>query len=166
MLVVGIWPNCGVSNFFHFFIDYFYSCSRVASTIVEGDFVMKLTEAQWQIMNALWEKWPATARQVADRLPEEINWAYTTIKTMLTRLAEKKVVKETKKGNVGVYEPLLTRQNARRSALKTLANQAFDGAFGPLMHFLMEDQKLSGKQKREVLQALKEDKDKRQGGKK
>ncbi len=116
---------------------------------------MKLTEAQWQIMNALWQGWPATARQIANRLPDDIDWAYTTIKTMLTRLAEKNIVKETKKGSIGIYEPVLTRQNARRSALESLANQAFDGAFGPLMHFLLEDQKLSGKQKQEVLQTLK-----------
>ena len=51
---------------------------------------MKLTEAEWQIMNALWENFPATARQIADGLGDEVDWAYTTIKTMLTRLAEKK----------------------------------------------------------------------------
>lgn len=77
---------------------------------------MKLTEAEWQIMNTLWEDWPATARKIADRLPENVNWAYTTIKTMLTRLTEKKIVKETKKGSIGIYEPILTRQNARQSA--------------------------------------------------
>jgi len=127
---------------------------------------MKLTEAEWQIMNALWDNWPATARQIADRLPENVNWAYTTIKTMLTRLAEKQAIKETKKGGIGVYEPILTLQNARRSALRSLANQAFNGAFGPLMHFLLEDQKLSAKQKQEVLQALKKDKGRKKGGKK
>ena len=104
---------------------------------------MKLTEAEWQIMNALWTEWPATARQVADRLGDDVNWAYTTIKTMLTRLAEKNAVKEKKKGNVSIYEPVLTRQNAQRNALKSLVNQAFDGAFGPLMHFLLEDKTLS-----------------------
>lgn len=115
---------------------------------------MKLTEAEWQIMNALWNGSPATARQIADRLPEGINWAYTTIKTMLSRLTDKNAVKETKNGNVAFYEPILSRPQARRSALKSLANQAFDGAFGPLMHFLVEDQKLSNKQKEEILQLL------------
>lgn len=115
---------------------------------------MKLTEAEWQIMNALWAGTPATARQIADRLGNDVNWAYTTIKTMLTRLADKKAVKEGKNGNVSVYEPILTRQKARRSALKGLANQAFDGAFGPLMHFLLEDQKLSDTQKQELLKML------------
>ncbi|MCK5175127.1 MAG: BlaI/MecI/CopY family transcriptional regulator [Planctomycetes bacterium] len=115
---------------------------------------MRLTEAEWQIMNALWEGWPATAREIADRLPDSVNWAYTTIKTMLTRLAEKEAVEETKRGNVGIYEPILTRQNARRNALKSLANQAFDGAFGPLMHFLLEDQNLSDRQREQLLEAL------------
>ena len=117
---------------------------------------MKLTEAEWQIMNALWENFPATTRQIAERLPDEINWAYTTIKTMLTRLADKKVVKETKKGNVGFYEPVLSRPQAQRNALKSLVNQAFDGAFGPLMHFLVEDQKVTDKQKEDLMKALKE----------
>ena len=117
---------------------------------------MKLTEAEWQIMNALWEKWPATARQVADRLGDDVNWAYTTIKTMLTRLAEKNAVKETKKGNVGLYEPILTRQNAQRNALKTLVNQAFDGAFGPLMHFLLEDKTLSKADKEQLRRVIEE----------
>ena len=115
---------------------------------------MRLTEAEWQIMNALWEGWPATAREIADRLPESVNWAYTTIKTMLTRLVEKEAVRESKRGNVGIYEPILSRQNARRNALKSLANQAFDGAFGPLMHFLLEDQNLSGRQREQLLEAL------------
>lgn len=115
---------------------------------------MKLTEAEWQIMNALWANSPATARQIADRLAGKVDWAYTTIKTMLTRLSDKKAVHESKKGNMSVYEPLLSKQTARRSALKGLVNQAFDGAFGPLMHFLVEDQPLSDTQKEELLKAL------------
>ena len=85
---------------------------------------------------------------------------------MLSRLAEKKVVRETKKNNIGIYEPILSRQKARRIALKSLANQAFDGALGPLMHFLLENQKLSSKQKQEVLQALEPNQSRKKGGRK
>ena len=119
---------------------------------------MKLTNAEWQIMNVLWARYPTTARGIAERLPQEVSWAYTTIKTLLTRLVEKGAVKESKKGTTCIYEPIVTLKNARRSALKLLVNQAFDGAFGPLMHFLLEDQKLSSKQRQELLQALKEHK--------
>lgn len=57
---------------------------------------MKLTEAEWQIMNVLWENSPATTPRIVTTLRQEVDWAYTTIATMLTRLAKKKVVKETK----------------------------------------------------------------------
>jgi predicted transcriptional regulator len=116
---------------------------------------MKLTEAEWQIMNVLWEKYPATARNISERLESRVNWAYTTIKTMLTRLAEKGAVREKKKGNTSIYEPIVSRTQARHSAVKNLINQAFDGAFGPLMHFLVEDEQLSAKQKKEILELLK-----------
>jgi BlaI family penicillinase repressor len=115
---------------------------------------MKLTKAEWQIMNVLWQQHPATAREIAGRLPAGVNWAYTTIKTMLSRLAEKQAVRESKNGHTSIYEPALSRQTARRSALTALANQAFDGAFGPLMHFVLEDQKLTSAQRRELIKAL------------
>ncbi|MBN1787680.1 MAG: BlaI/MecI/CopY family transcriptional regulator [Sedimentisphaerales bacterium] len=118
---------------------------------------MKLTDTEWQVMNVLWERYPATARGISERLPKEINWAYTTIKTLLARLTEKGAVKESKKGNTSLYEPVLTRQQARRVALKSLANQAFDGAFGPLMHFLLEDQKLSKSQRQQLLEIVQND---------
>ena len=124
---------------------------------------MKLTETEWQIMNCLWERHPATARGIAERLPKKIKWAYTTIRTLLARLAQKGAAREYKEGNTSLYEPLLTRDNARRSAIKTLANQAFDGAFGPLLHFLVNDQSLSPQQRKELTQAL-EKQSKQRGG--
>ena len=75
----------------------------------------------------LWERHPATARDVIDRLPVDVEWAYTTVKTMLTRLAAKNAVSESKRGNTSVYEPLVSRSKARSSALNTLLNQAFGG---------------------------------------
>jgi BlaI family penicillinase repressor len=123
---------------------------------------MKLTNSEWQLMNCLWERHPATARGIADRLPEEVKWAYTTIRTLLARLAEKGAIREYKEGKTSLYEPILTRDNARRSALKTLVNQAFDGAYGPLMHFLVNDKRLSNEQ-REAMAKILEDQSERKG---
>ena len=115
---------------------------------------MKLTDAEWQVMNALWASQPATARQIVSRLPAEVSWAYTTVKTLLARLVEKGAPKESKQGNRSVYEPLLSRTGARRSALKVLANQAFDGALGPLLHFLVSEEGLSERQRGELAALL------------
>ncbi len=115
---------------------------------------MKLTEPEWLIMNVLWERHPAKARGVFERLPSTVNWAYTTVKTMLDRLVEKKAVRKSKRGNIGYYEPLLSRSQARRTAVSTLLDQAFDGAFGPMMHFLAEDEDMSAKQRKELIKIL------------
>ena len=124
---------------------------------------MRLTDAEWQIMNCLWEKHPATARGIAGRLPPEVKWAYTTIRTLLARLVDKGAVREYKEGNTSLYEPLLSRENAQRSALKTLVKQAFDGAYGPLMHFLVNDPDLTPKQRQALAEALQEQPEKRGG---
>lgn len=116
--------------------------------------MMKLTQAEWQIMKVLWKKHPATARDVMARLPKGVNWAYTTIKTMLARLVEKKVVSEHKNSNTSIYEPLLSQRKARLIAFRSMLDQAFDGATDPLLHFLFEEKQLSAKQKRELVKIL------------
>jgi BlaI family penicillinase repressor len=121
---------------------------------------MKLTQAEWQIMNALWEKHPATARDIMSRLPKDVKWAYTTLKTMLTRLVEKEAVSEQKQSNTSIYEPLVSQRKARLSAFRLLLDQSFDGAMGPLMHFMLEEQKLNAKQKKELIEILQNESEK------
>ena len=125
---------------------------------------MKLTASEWQIMNCLWERYPATARGIAERLPQDVKWAYTTIRTMLSRLVKKGAVKEYKKGNASHYEPLLQQHEAQRSAFTTLMNQAFDGAFGPMLHFLVNGEDLDETQRQAMIQAL-EARSKKRGAK-
>jgi len=116
---------------------------------------MSLTSAEWQLMNALWQEYPATAREIAERLPPETKWAYTTIRTMLARLVGKKAISERKRSNVSFYEPILVKSKARMATLKSVVNDAFEGAFGPLMHFLVEEEKLSLAEKRKLMKILK-----------
>lgn len=125
---------------------------------------MRLTDAEWQIMNALWKRYPATAREIAENLADETQWAYTTIKTLLARLAAKNAVSEQKRGNTSVYEPLVSLKKARRTALRTFLNQGFDGAVEPLLNFLAEERKLTDKQRRELAKIL-QNEEARKGGK-
>lgn len=115
---------------------------------------MKLTQAEWHLMNALWKGHPATAREISERLPREVDWAYTTVKTMLTRLVEKGPIEEAKRGNTSIYEPVLTRRQARLTALGSVASEAFDGAFGSLVHFLAEEEKLSPTDREKLIETL------------
>jgi len=136
-ILLAAFYNCSI---------HYYKCRKEAA--------MKLTQAEWQLMNALWQGHPATAREIVERLPEGTDWAYTTVKTMLTRLAAKGAVAESKVGHVSHYEPILTRRRARLSVLKGVAEDAFDGTWGALLHFLVEEEKLSEEERRELAKML------------
>ncbi len=115
---------------------------------------IKLSDAEWQIMNALWRKHPATAREIMEEIPGEAKWAYTTLKTMLTRLMKKKAVKEFKRSNLSFYEPLIVQNNARYSAIKTLFDNILDGSVEPVLHFLAKEKNLSEKNRQKLLKIL------------
>jgi BlaI family penicillinase repressor len=126
---------------------------------------MKLSEAEWQIMKALWRCQPATVRDLIEHLPPGVDWAYTTVKTMLTRLEAKHAVSERKSKNVSVYEALVSPQAARGSAWSSFLNQAFDGAMEPMLHFLIRERKLTKRQRRQLAQLLEEEESKERGAK-
>ena len=50
---------------------------------------LELFESEWAILQVVWEEEPCTAPDVQEALVDEKNWAYTTVKTMLSRLVAK-----------------------------------------------------------------------------
>jgi len=118
---------------------------------------MKLSDAEWQVMKALWRCQPATVREVRDPLSPAVEWADTTGQTMLTRLEAKGAGSERKEGNVSVYEALLSQESARGNALSTLLNQVFDGAVEPVLQLLVTERKLTPRQRRELARLLEEE---------
>jgi predicted transcriptional regulator len=113
-------------------------------------------------MEALWERSPATVRDVMDRLGARTGWAYTTVKTTLERMAAKGAVRRRPRDRVGWFEPLVSRRTARRSAVRSLLDRAFDGAFGSLLHHLVSEEKISPGDRRRLMELLEED-DRRKG---
>ena len=93
-----------------------------------------LGAAELAVLKVLWEHGPATVREVLTRLHESGRQvAYTTVQTLLTRLEQKRFVTCDKSELAFVYRARLTRQRLTRSRLKSLVNQLYDGAAGPLV---------------------------------
>jgi predicted transcriptional regulator len=111
------------------------------------------SDAEWKVLHALWRRGKATSRELLEELAAE-NWAYTTLKTMLTRMEEKGFVRSKPLGNAAQYEPLLARGEAQRSALRTLIERVFEGAAGPLLAHLAEEERLSAVERAELEQKL------------
>ena len=119
-------------------------------------------ETEWDILEVLWAKERATAREVGEALAEKRAWAVSTVKTLLDRMVQKELVSARQVGNVWEYTPAVRSVEARRSAWSELVEKAFGGVVGPALHFLAKDAKLS-KKDLSALRALLDPKDKGDG---
>jgi BlaI family penicillinase repressor len=106
------------------------------------------TSAEWKVLNALWQKHPASARELLEAL--ETRWAYTTLKTILSRMEEKGLVRARMRGNTAWYEPAVERTRARKAALGLLLERVFEGAAGPLLLHLAENERLSPAERKKI----------------
>jgi BlaI family penicillinase repressor len=109
-----------------------------------------LNDSEWGLLEVLWTKERATAREVTEALADSRGWAVSTVKTLLDRMVEKQLVTARQVGNVWEYTPALQPVDARRSAWTDLVEKAFGGAVAPALHFLAKDAKLSKKELAEL----------------
>ena len=87
-------------------------------------------------MNALWPVGEATVRDIQQALQPTRPRAYTTIMTILDRLAQKGIVLRRKSGRAWVYQPVLTAEDARSQALAQLVEGFFAGSSEGLVKHL------------------------------
>jgi predicted transcriptional regulator len=96
-------------------------------------------------MQVLWDRRRATVGDVVSSLQGRRTPAYNTVLTMLRILETKGYVRHDKEGRAFVYEPLIDRQQARRSAVKRLIAQFFEGSPGQLVLNLLNEEEIDRK---------------------
>ncbi len=82
-------------------------------------------------MDVLWQRGSASVRDVADALGGDAQLAYTTVMTIMSRLAKKGVLDRKASGRAYVYAPLLTREAYDTARARTQARDLI-GQFGDL----------------------------------
>ena len=84
-------------------------------------------ELQAQIMATLWRLEAGTVEQVRGGLPERYRGAYTTVQTVLNRLADRGLVGRDRDRTAIVYRPKVTEaEYLSRSIERTLATASAD----------------------------------------
>ncbi|MCJ8271094.1 MAG: BlaI/MecI/CopY family transcriptional regulator, partial [Psychrosphaera sp.] len=97
-----------------------------------------LTETEQRIMEVLWRDGEASVRAIADELSKTKPTAYTSAQTMCKILADKGYATFRKEGRAFMYSAIISQNNARQSALKSLVNRFFGGSSEVLTQYLME----------------------------
>ena len=95
-----------------------------------------LSRLELECMRAIWLGNALTVHAVQQFLAPSRPLAYTTVMTILDRLAQKGAVTRIKKGKAYLYAPALELEESRKVAVKQLVDFYFDGSFQKLMNYL------------------------------
>ena len=120
--------------------------------------MVELTEAEWQIMKVVWEKEPCAAGTVQESLAGTRDWAYSTVKTTMDRMAEKGFLQIQRIRNLQLFKSCVSEVDAKRGEFRKMLKRAFDGALTPMMQFLIEHEGLSNDEAAQLRKFVQEQK--------
>jgi len=115
----------------------------------------ELTEAEWAIIETVWQKQPCAAPTVVETLQEKKGWSYSTVKTMMDRMTKKGLLKTERIRNLILYRATITKNQAQKLEIMRTVKRAFDGALTPMMQFLLDNHNLSKKELGDLEQIIK-----------
>lgn len=102
-----------------------------------------ISDAEWEVMNVLWESSPRTASEVADQLCERMQWHPKTVKTLLARLVKKGAIRFRAEGNRYSYRPAVSREKFVRVESRSFLDRVFGGQATPMLVHFVENGDLS-----------------------
>jgi BlaI family penicillinase repressor len=103
----------------------------------------ELTEAEWEIIQVVWEHQPCAAPTVQEQLEARKKWTYSTVKTLMDRMVGKGLLTTERIRNLILYSAVITRGQAQKGELTRTLARAFGGAFTPMMQFMLDSNALS-----------------------
>lgn len=93
-------------------------------------------------LNTLWSIGQGSVKDVRELVAPSRPLAYTTVMTVLDRLARRGIVTRRKAGRAFVYAPAVSRDAMRRLALKEFLDSYFESSELQLVQFLQGESRL------------------------
>jgi BlaI family transcriptional regulator, penicillinase repressor len=98
---------------------------------------MNISDAEWEVMQIVWQRRSATAAEVIEALVPRTGWNHRTVRTLLARLVDKGVVSVEQEGHRYRYRPQVSRSKCIREAGQTFLKKVFGGDPAELLvHFV------------------------------
>lgn len=101
----------------------------------------RISLSEHKVMEALWERNPLTASELATRVDAGRGWTVNTVKTLLSRLVAKNAVTYDKEGPRHRYRPLIEREDYVAAESRQFVDRLFGGNLTPLVaHFASREE--------------------------
>ena len=116
--------------------------------------MIKLSEAEWKVISALWEASPQTIKQLTHRLQESTGWTKHTVMTFLRRMEEKGAVHYEEGGKAKQYYPDIRQEDAVIQETEDFLEKVFQGKLGLMLNTMVEQKALSKEEIAELYEIL------------
>lgn len=111
---------------------------------------ISISDSEWQIMKVIWETPNITLKEISGRV-SNCGWSYTTIRTLVKRLADKGAIAADKSvANNFKYYPLIIEEECKTKEMKSFLERVFDGSAGMLISALAKDSNLSKEEQKKL----------------
>ena len=114
----------------------------------------QLGETEMEVLHHVWDLGEATVADVRERILEEREVAYTTIMTVMKKLADKGYLQYHKDGRTYVYAPAQEPNKVQHSLLRRLMESVFEGSPMALVQTLVQHEDLSDEERAEIRQMI------------
>lgn len=105
-------------------------------------------------MKIVWRREAATVRDVYEDLLKRRKIAYTTVMSALKTLEQKGYLRAQQQERAYVYEPTQPKSQVIKGMVREFVDRVFGGAARPLVVHLLEDERLSEADLRELQREL------------
>jgi BlaI family penicillinase repressor len=115
---------------------------------------IRLTEAQFAVIEALWRNGPQSIRELTAQIyPAQTTSDYATVQKLLNQLEEKGCASRNRSQLAHVFQATIVREDVIDSQLQELADKLCGGSIAPVLMRLVEASKLSARE-RDALRKL------------
>jgi predicted transcriptional regulator len=119
----------------------------------------ELTERELEVMRAFWQAGETTAAQIRDELAEQgRDLAYTTVATLVRILCEKGFLAPTNDERPFTYKPIRSFNEVSGNLVWDLVDRLFGGKREQLLLRLLDEKKLTAKERAMLEEILREKK--------
>ena len=118
----------------------------------------ELTKAEYDIMRILWKHGEKSVREVHEILKDTQGWALTTIRTMMDRMTQKRLLQKIDFHGVFVYRTLISRPEGLTKMIRFFADRVLETDANTIVAMFSNTKGLSTKEIEELKELLKEEK--------
>jgi BlaI family transcriptional regulator, penicillinase repressor len=119
---------------------------------------LRFGRMQHRIMQFLWTRGKANARDITDALGKDEPVAHSTVQTLLRKLEQKGAIAHELDDRTFVFYPLVEEHKVTRSSTREFIDRIFGGSVVGLVAHLLEHEKIPKKELDQIKKLIDENK--------